>query len=49
MSSNAAKFLAVPAEVLSDIYDRTEFCDDPARVRGVQKVVRKHAQFYRRT
>ena len=49
MSSNVSEILAVPAEALSDFYDRTEFCDDPVRIRGVLEVVRKHGQFYRRT
>ena len=48
MSSNVAKILAVPSEALSDFYDRTEFCSDPARVRDALNIVRRHGQFYLR-
>ena len=49
MFSNVAKILAVPAGALSGCYERTDFCDDAARVREVLEVIRKHGQFCRRT
>ena len=48
MATNFPEVLAVPAEVLSGFYDRTEFWSEPVRVRHALNIVRKHGQFYLR-
>ena len=48
MATNFPEVLAVPAEVLSGYYDRTEFRSEPERVRDALNIVRKHGQFYLR-
>ena len=48
MATDSPKVLAVPSEALSEFYDHTEFRSEPARVRDVVNIVRKHGQFYPR-
>ena len=48
MVTNSSEVLAVPAEVLSGFYDRTEFFSEPSRVRDALNIVREHGQFYLR-
>ena len=48
MNTSSAEILAVPAEQLSDFYNRTEFHSHPARVRNALDIVRGHGQFYLR-
>ena len=48
MATNSGEILAVPAEALSDFYDRTEFHFDPERVCDALNIVRKHGRFFPR-
>lgn len=48
MTTESAEILAVPAEALSDFYDRTGFCAEPARVRSAVNLVREHGRFFPR-
>ena len=48
MTTDSVKILAVSAELLSDFYEHTEFCAEPARVRGAMDVVCGHGRSYLR-
>lgn len=48
MAPDSTEVLAVPADALSEFYDRTEFSADSARVHDAVNIVRRHGKFYPR-